>query len=102
MPDRISSGGCSFRICRQAIITQSVGVPLTAKRRSAIWRRRSGEVRVSECDAPDCSFSGATTQTSSLKAPGDFFGDGKARRMDAVVIGDQDAHAQPIFVLPLI
>src|SRR5471032_2813586 len=52
-------------MCRQAIITQSVGVPLTAKRRSAIWRSRSGEVRVSECDAPDCSFSGATTQTSS-------------------------------------
>ena len=31
---------------------------------------------------------------------GDLFGDGEARRMNAVVIGDQDAHIQPILVLP--
>jgi len=68
IPDRISAGGWSFRMCRHAIITQSVGVPLTAKRRSSIWRSRKGEARVRECDAPDCSFSGATTQTSSLSA----------------------------------
>src|SRR3954466_9850516 len=52
-------------MCRQPIITQSVGVPLTAKRFSAMARSRSGEVKVRECEAPDCSFSGATTQTSS-------------------------------------
>ena len=59
------------------------------------------QVRVSEWEAPDCSVSGATTQTSSDRGAGDFFGDGKARRMNAVVIGDQDAHqAFAITVLP--
>ncbi len=64
-PDSTSSGGRAFKICSAAIITQSVGVPLTAKWRSSIARRRKGDVKVREWDAPDCSVSGATTQTSS-------------------------------------
>ena len=48
-----------------AIITASVGVPRTAKRRSPKPRSRSGGVSVSEWPAPDCSSAGATTQMSS-------------------------------------
>src|SRR5215467_237929 len=50
------------------MMTQSVGVPLTAKRRSPISRSRSGSLSESECDTPDWSNSGAITQTSSDKA----------------------------------
>src|SRR5690242_19539296 len=67
-PERRRVGGDSFITWAQAIITQSVGVPVTAKRFGSIWRSRRGRVRVSECEAPDCSVSGATTHTSSLKA----------------------------------
>ena len=48
-----------------ASITQSVGVPDTAKRLGPALRKRKGSDSVSECDAPDCSVSGATTQMSS-------------------------------------
>ena len=48
-----------------AIITASVGVPVTQKRRSPSLRRRTGTVRVSEWPAPDCSSAGATIQMSS-------------------------------------
>ena len=36
------------------------------------------------------------------QAAGDLFGDGEARRMNAIVIGDEDAHQAllPIFVWP--
>ncbi len=50
------------------MITQSVGVPLTAKRRSPTSRSRSGSLSESECETPDWSNSGATTQTSSDSA----------------------------------
>ena len=50
------------------MMTQSVGVPFTAKRRSPTSRSRSGSLSESECDTPDWSFSGATTQTSSDSA----------------------------------
>ena len=46
------------------MITQSVGVPLTAKTRSESFRSRNGSCSVSECAAPLWSVSGATTQTS--------------------------------------
>ena len=46
-------------------ITQSDGVPFTAKRFSEICRRRKGSFKDSECETPDWSVSGATTQTSS-------------------------------------
>ena len=85
-------GGASFITCAQAIITQSVGVPVTAKRFVSISRRRSGRVSVSECEAPDCSVSGATTQTSSRQGAGDFLRRNQSRRVDAVIVGDQDAH----------
>src|SRR5262245_10274425 len=50
------------------MITQSVGVPFTAKRRSPISRSRSGSLSESECETPDWSNSGASTQTSSESA----------------------------------
>ena len=50
------------------IITASVGVPVTQKRRSPSFLSRTGTVRVSEWPAPDCSSVGATIQTSSEKA----------------------------------
>ncbi len=50
------------------MMTQSVGVPFTAKRRSATCRRRSGSLREREWATPDWSNSGATTHTSSDKA----------------------------------
>jgi hypothetical protein len=55
----------SLRMWRVPMITQSVGVPLTAKRRGEISRSRSGSLSDSECDTPDWSVSGATTQISS-------------------------------------
>ena len=54
-------------ISPSAISTESVGVPDTAKRRSAKRRTRNGRLIVSDRDAPDCSSAGATTQTSSDK-----------------------------------
>src|SRR5687767_7776257 len=68
MPERIRSGGESFMIQAIAIITASVGVPVTQKRRSPSFLRRTGTVSVSEWPAPDCSSVGATIQTSSEKA----------------------------------
>src|SRR3546814_10004234 len=59
------SGGSSFMIQAIAIITESVGVPVTQKRRSPSFLSLTGKVRVSEWPAPDCSSVGATTQISS-------------------------------------
>ena len=53
---------------RTPMMTQSVGVPLTAKCRSPISRRRSGSLSESECETPDWSLSGATIHTSSESA----------------------------------
>ena len=53
-------------------MTQSVGVPLTANRRSPSWRSRIGSLSVSEWPAPDCSSAGAITQTSSLSSAAIF------------------------------
>jgi hypothetical protein len=47
------------------MMTQSVGVPFTAKCRSEISRRRKGSFRESECATPLWSVSGATIQMSS-------------------------------------
>jgi hypothetical protein len=52
-------------MCAIAIITESVGVPVTQKRRSPRRLSRTGLVSVSEWPAPDCSSVGATIQTSS-------------------------------------
>ena len=56
-----------------AIITASVGVPVTEKRRLSWRRSRTGWVRVSEWPAPDCSSVGATTQMSSRESLRDRF-----------------------------
>src|SRR5262249_15307996 len=52
---------------RSAISTQSAGVPWTAKRRSSRRRSLIGLASESECEAPDCSTSGATIHTSSVR-----------------------------------
>src|SRR5262245_18347123 len=52
---------------RSAMRTQSAGVPWTAKRRSSSRRSRIGVASESECEAPDCSTSGATIHTSSVR-----------------------------------
>ncbi len=52
-------------ILRTPMITQSVGVPCTAKWRGLISRRRKGLLSDSECATPDWSISGATMKTSS-------------------------------------
>src|SRR5262245_40724560 len=67
-PASTRSGGRSLITCRAPMITQSVGVPFTAKRRSPISRSRSGSLSESECDTPDWSNSGAITHTSSDSA----------------------------------
>ena len=59
---------------------------------SAARRRR-------ECATPDCSKAGATTQTSPsgpASSCGDLLGHPQARRADAVVVGDQDAHRRSL------
>src|SRR5262245_61565571 len=67
-PASTRSGGRSLITCRAPMITQSVGVPFTAKRRSPISRSRSGSLSESECETPDWSNSGAITQTSPESA----------------------------------
>src|SRR5688572_30304805 len=67
MPERSRSGGESCMILAIAIITASVGVPVTQNRRSPSRRKRTGTVRVREWPAPDCSSVGATIQMSSEK-----------------------------------
>ena len=67
-PDRTRSGAGPSISCCTAIITQSVGVPSTAKRRSSSFRTRIGSDSVSARLAPDCSYSGAQIQMSSLSA----------------------------------
>src|SRR3546814_4279554 len=66
------SGGSSFMIQAIAIITESVGVPVTQKRRSPCFLSLTGKVRVSEWPAPDCSSVGATTQISSENSLANF------------------------------
>ena len=80
------------------MMTQSVGVPRRAKCLSQILRSRSGSFRVSEWASPLWSVSGATTQTSSDSVAGDALQSRQALGVDAVVIGQQDAHqAQSAF-----
>ena len=75
-----------------AIITASVGVPVTEKRRSPCRRSRTGWVRVSEWPAPDCSSVGATTQMSSENRRAIGLQHLEAAGVDAVVVGEEDAH----------
>jgi hypothetical protein len=53
------------------MMTQSVGVPRMAKRRSSTWRMRIGSDRVSGMRDAGLVVSGATTQTSSERRAGD-------------------------------
>ena len=78
------------------MMTQSVGVPLTAKCRSEISRRRKGSLSDSECETPLWSVSGATTHTSSDRAAGDGLQGLQPRSVDAVVVGAENAHVRPV------
>ena len=91
-PESTRSGLASFISSSIASITQSVGVPVTAKRRSSSCRTRSGSDRVSAREAPDCSASGAQTQTSSDSRARDPLQRRQALGVDAVVVGEQDPH----------
>ncbi len=51
--------------------------------------------RERECETPLWSCSGATTMTSSESCAAIRSKDLKPRRMNAVVIGDQNAHLDP-------
>ena len=73
-----------------AIITASVGVPVTQKRRSPSFLRRTGTVSVSEWPAPDCSSVGATIQTSSENMR--LLQHLEAGGVHSVVVGEEDAH----------
>ena len=65
MPDKMRSGGWSFSMWRTAMITQSVGVPATAKARSLkLAQYAAGACSVIECDVPDWFVSGATSTLS--------------------------------------
>ena len=90
-PDSTISG-VSFMRWRTPMMTQSVGVPFTAKCRSPTSRKRSGSLSESECDTPDWSVSGATIQMSSDSRARDRLAGVEPRRVDAVVIGDEDTH----------
>src|SRR5271165_4829834 len=68
-PDSTRSGRLSAMILRTPMMTQSVGVPLTAKWRGLISRSRNGSLSDSECATPDWSLSGATTHMSSESSP---------------------------------
>ena len=81
-----------FMMWRAPMMTQSVGVPFTAYLRSPTWRSRSGSLSESECDTPDWSYSGATTVTSSDSRARDRLQRPEPRRVDAVIVGDEDAH----------
>ncbi len=91
-PDSTRSGGPGMTL-RTPMMTQSVGVPRTAKWRSPIFRKRSGSDSDSEWAKPDWSVSGATTQTSSDSWRAMRSSDGQALGVDAVVIGEKYAHA---------
>ena len=83
------------------MMTQSVGVPLIAKCRSPTSRIRSGSFNDSECDTPDWSISGATIHNVIGKRTRDFLAGSKSRRVNAVVIGDENTHyIRSIFVIP--
>ena len=83
------------------MMTQSVGVPLIAKWRSLISRSRSGSLSESECETPDWSAFRRHDPDVVGKLARDFLASLEARRVDAVVIGDENAHyARSIFVMP--
>ena len=95
-PDRTMSGLRSFSRCLTANSTQSVGVPSMANLVSLTSRARIGREIDSEWPAPLWLNSGATTQTSLDSWRRDLDQRLEPRRMDAVVVGDEDARAREL------
>ena len=77
---------------RTAMITQSVGVPFTAYCCGPDFAQAQRIVERQRMRDAGLSVSGATTQTSSDKARAISSQTFKPRRMNAVVVGDKDAH----------
>ncbi len=74
------------------MMTQSVGVPCTAKCRGPTSRSRIGLLSDSEWATPDWSLSGATTKTSSPSLRAIRLQNFQAMGVNAVVVGDQNSH----------
>ena len=73
-------------------MTQSVGVPFTAKWRSPTSRSRSGSLSDSECD--DAGLVGLRRDHPDVvgQFARDLLADFEAGSVNAVVVGDQNAH----------
>ncbi len=97
MPDSTRSGGWSSMKWRTAMMTQSVGVPRRTKVRSPVWRTRSGSCSVIECEAPRLVLFRRDDPHVGGNLLGDAAQDVHALGADAVVVGDEDAHAQAAF-----
>jgi hypothetical protein len=82
-------------------ITQSVGVPVVAKRRSDSCRTRIGSASVSARLAPDCSYSRRAHPDVVGQLGRDPLQRFQPVGMDAVIIGEEDPHAlPPMWVMP--
>jgi hypothetical protein len=75
-----------------AIITESVGVPVTQKRRSPKWRRRTGLVRVSEWPCARLLLRRGDDPDIVRQSAGDPLQDLQPRGVHAVIVGEEDAH----------
>ena len=74
------------------MMTQSVGVPFTAQRVSETFRSRSGSLTESECATPDWSIFRRDHDHVVGELSGDALEHVEPRRVDAVVVGNEDAH----------
>ena len=100
-PERISVGGLSFITSAIAIITQSVGVPVTAKRFSADLAQAQRQRERQRMRGAGLFGFGRHHPDIVGQRAGDLLGDDQARRMDAVVIGDENAH-RAIYIFAVI
>ena len=85
------------------MMTQSEGVPFTAKRFSETWRRRRGSFERQRVRDAGLVALGRHDPDVVGQGPGDALQGFESRRVDAVVVGDQDAHqlfSPSIFSMP--
>ena len=82
---------------RTPMMTQSVGVPFTAKCFGVTSRRRSGSFSESECETPDWSVSGATIHTSSDSARAIFSHTSRPGAWMPSSLVIEDAHHVTVF-----
>ena len=83
------------------MMTQSVGVPLTAKRRGPSERKRNGSLIESECDDAGLIVFRRNHPDVVGQGARDLLADVEAFGIDAVVIGDENAHyVRSIVLMP--